>query len=91
LPATLPPSCRRRRQAAAAKLLPPPDALRHRVVALRHVKGMQNQCNHFCHVEISDVFFALFPDTSRLSKTLVLFLHTTTVPEARGGEMAQKT
>jgi hypothetical protein len=28
-------------------------------------------------VEISDVFLALFPDTSRLPKTLVLFLHTT--------------
>ncbi len=36
-------------------------------------------------VEISNVFLTLSPDTSHLPKTLVLFLHTTTVPEAMEG------
>ena len=38
-----------------------------------------------CLVEISDNFLTLFSNTSCLPITLVLFLHTTTVPEATGG------
>ena len=32
-----------------------------------------------------------FPDTSRLPKALVLFLHMSTVPEATGRKMVPKT